>query len=161
MAQDDRLRSHAFTRDLSEEELSWLSALATEVSFDENQVILSERARSRYLYLLVSGSVVVEMCSPRCAVCVQALGPGEVFGWSSLVPHHDTLFRVRAREHTLVLRMDGQALAQLCQAEPRLGAALLLRVLRLVADRVTATEERFAEMCGVRVNSSVPVATVT
>ena len=31
-------------------------------------------------------------------VSIQALGPGEAFGWSSLLDHHDTLFQVRARE---------------------------------------------------------------
>jgi CRP-like cAMP-binding protein len=145
------LPEHEFTRGLSEEQLTALGALADEVTFEENQVILDDGQLSSAFYLLLGGSVAVELRTPRYAVCVQALGPGHAFGWSALLDDQDTLFRVRARERTVALRFPGPALKALCRTDPVLGSELLQRTLRVVARRVRATEIRFAEMCGIRV----------
>ena len=136
---------------LSEAQIDTLSELATEVTFEENQVILEDGQRSAYFYLLVSGSVAVELRTPRYVVCIEALMPGQVFGWSALLEHQDTLFQVRARERTTALRIDGSVLKATCHTEPSLGTEILQRTLQVVAGRVKATEIRFAEMCGIRV----------
>ena len=145
------LREHAFVRGLSEKQLARLAAVATDVSFEENQIILADRERSSAFYFVVSGSVAIELRAARYAVCVQALGPGKIFGWSALLDEQDTLFQVRAREQTNAVRITGDALKTLCREDPVLAAELLQRTLGVVASRVRATEERFAEMCGVRV----------
>src|ERR1035438_3613096 len=111
------LRAHAFTSGLTDPQVDALAALATQVTFEENQVVLECGERSTSFYLLVEGSVAVELRTPRYAVCVQALGPGQVFGWSALLDHQDTLFQVRARERITALRLDGAALAAAFQAD--------------------------------------------
>ena len=145
------LRNHAFTRELGDPQLATLAALASEVTFAENQCILVDGQRSQCFFLVISGSVAVELRTPRYVVSVQAVGPGEAFGWSALLDDHETLFQVRARENTTVLRLDGHALKAACHQDPLLGTEILQRALALVAGRVRATEIRFAEMCGVRV----------
>ncbi len=150
MALDQVLRTHAFTGGLSEAQLAALSSCASETVFEEDEVVLEEGQRSTSFYLLLSGSVAVELRTPRCAVCVQALGAGQVFGWSALLDDQDTLFKVRSREYTTALRLDGDALKALCRMDPVLGTEILQRTLAVVAGRVRATELRFAEMCGLR-----------
>ena len=145
------LRNHAFVLGLSDEHVSLLAPLATEVTFEENEVILVDGQRSSAFYLLLSGSVSVELRAARYTVCVEALGPGQVFGWSALLNEQDTLFQVRSRERTTALRLDGAALQDLCHSRPEVGTEILHRTLQVVAGRVKATEMRFAEMCGVRV----------
>lgn len=145
------LRNHTFVRGLSETQVARLAAVATDVSFEENQIILADRERSTAFYFVVSGSVAIELRARRYAVCVQALGAGKVFGWSALLDQQDTLFQVRAREQTKALRIAGDTLKALCREDPVLGAEVLQRTLQVVASRVRATEERFAEMCGIRV----------
>ncbi|MGA1997248.1 MAG: cyclic nucleotide-binding domain-containing protein, partial [Bryobacteraceae bacterium] len=76
------LRAHRFTKGLSDSQLSALLALARPVRFEADEIVLSDGQRSSDFYLLVSGSVVVELCAPQFTVCVQSLGPGDVFGWS-------------------------------------------------------------------------------
>src|SRR5579884_743107 len=148
---DSLLQEHDFVHGLAPEQIASLSAIATRVSFDENQIILADRERSSAFYFLVAGSVAIELRAARYAMCVQALGPGQVFGWSALLDHQDTLFQVRAREQTTALRIEGDALKSICRRDPALGTELLQRTLQVVASRVRATEERFAEMCGVRI----------
>jgi CRP-like cAMP-binding protein len=144
------LRDHGFTRGLNEAQLDALAALATEVTFEADEVILVDGQRSTSFYLLTSGSVAVELRTGRFVVCVQALGTGQVFGWSALLDHQDTLFQVRAREKTTALRLNGVALQERCKSDTGLGTEILQRTLQVVAGRVKATEIRFAEMCGVK-----------
>jgi CRP-like cAMP-binding protein len=144
------VRAHPFTHGLSESQVAGLAVLAANAAFAENDVILGAGERSTFFYLLVEGSVAVELRTPCYAVCVQALGPGQVFGWSALLEHQDTVFQVRARERTTALRLDGAALAAAFQTDPQLGVEILRRTLQVVAGRVKATELRFAEMCGVK-----------
>jgi CRP-like cAMP-binding protein len=151
MALLQTLKAHAFTRGLTDGQLTTLSELAREVSFPENEVVLADGQRSSCFYLVVSGSVAVELRTRGFVSCVQSLGKGDVFGWSSLLDRQDTLFQVRTRELTSVIELDGARLKKCCFEDPALGAALLHRVLYVVAGRVKATEVRFAEMCGVRV----------
>ena len=132
-------------------QIASLTALARPVEFLPDELILMDGQRSTAFYLVVSGSVAVELCAPQYTVVIEALGAGQAFGWSSLLDSHDTLFQVRAREHTTALRLEGHALKELCHTDNALGVEILRRTLEVVAGRVKATELRFAEMCGVRV----------
>ena len=145
------LRKHTFTSGLSDAQIATLASIASEVTFAENDLVLADREQSRSFFLVLKGSVSVELCAKNFVVSVQALGPGEVFGWSALLDHHETLFQVRAREHTTALRLDGDDLRAICHTDPLLGKEVMQRALAVVAGRVRATEVRFAEMCGIRV----------
>jgi CRP-like cAMP-binding protein len=145
------LKSHKFTKGLSDAQIERLAEIARPVVFEENEIVLVDGQRSTNFYLLTSGSVVVELRTPRYVVCVQSLEAGQVFGWSALLDRQDTLFQVRSREHTTALEIDGVRLKESCFRDTALGAELMHRVLNVVAGRVKATELRFAEMCGVKV----------
>ncbi len=144
------LRSHAFLSGLTAEQLARLASLASDAVFSENDVIVKAGDRSAFFYLLTEGSVAVELRTANYSVCVEAVGPGQAFGWSALLDHRDALFQVRARERTRAMRFDGGSLAAACRIDPPLGAEIYRRTLEVAASRVKATELRFAEMCGVR-----------
>jgi CRP-like cAMP-binding protein len=151
MTQKEALRTHKFAEGLTDSQVATLAGMAQEVTFEDNEVILEAAQRSTSFYLLTAGSVAVELRTATYVVCVEALGPGQLFGWSALLDHQDTLFQVRAREHTTALRLDGARLKAACQTDSQLGNEVRQRALQVVARRVRATEIRFAEMCGVRV----------
>lgn len=151
MTLEEILRTHKFAQGLTDSQVATLAGMAEEVTFKDNEVILESGQRSASFYLLTTGSVAVELRSATYVVCVEAIGPGQLFGWSALLDHQDTLFQVRARERTTALRLDGARLKAACQADSQLGNEVRQRALQVVAGRVRATEIRFAEMCGVRV----------
>jgi CRP-like cAMP-binding protein len=152
---DEILRGHAFTAGLSDRHVAKLASLAREVAFEENDLILLAGQQSKHFYLLLSGSVCIEAGSRVCTVCIQAIGPGEAFGWSSLLDYHDTLFQVRAREQSTALCLDGARLSAVFQEDTALAANLLRRALALVAGRVQATEAKLGELCGMRMQKNV------
>lgn len=157
MTPSEVMKKHAFTTGLSDAQIAKLAALAHEVSFKDNEVILLTGQQSKNFYLLQTGSVCIEVGTRSYTVWVQALGPGDAFGWSSLLGHHDTLFQVRAREASTALCLDGGRLCALLEEDPVLAAELLRRTLELVAGRVQATEARLAEMCGVRLRKEAAI----
>jgi CRP-like cAMP-binding protein len=160
----DVLREHDFIRGLTDLQIAKLATLCTEVTFQEDDVILMSGQRSEFFHLIMEGSACVELRAARFTVCLQPLGPGQAFGWSALLDHQDTLFQVRAREPMTTFCLHGSDLAQVRRTDPELGVEILTRTLRLVAGRVKATEERFAEMCGISVGSngskSIPLSCV-
>jgi uncharacterized protein (TIGR02284 family) len=136
---------------LTEDQIAVVAKVTQPVRFVEQQQILEAQQQPVHFYLLVEGSVSVELNQGHYAVRVQSLGPGDAFGWSALLDHHDTLFDVRAREQCDVLRLDGEGLSAALRADPVLAAEFLRRTLQLLAGRIDATELRLAEMCGVRI----------
>lgn len=75
MKLEELLRTHDFTKGLAQSQIATLAALATEVHFDEGQLLLFGGGLSEYLYLLISGSVAVELTAPQLTLTVQVLGP--------------------------------------------------------------------------------------
>ena len=148
MTLDSALRNHRFLAGIPEQYVAKLASLAHQVEFDEDQLILLNGERSTYFYLLLSGSVTVEAHTAVYNISIQVLGPGDAFGWSSFLNHHDTLFRVRAREASSGFCFEGSQLSAVCNENPEFGLQLYSRVLQLVAGRVKATESRLADFCG-------------
>jgi len=155
----ETLKAHAFTSGLSDSQLSKLAHIAHEVCFRQDQVVLTPGEQSKHFYLLVEGSACIEVGTQSYVVWVQILGPGDAFGWSALLEHHETLFQVRAREKCRAVYLDGELLSAALRVDSDLAAELFRRTLRLVAGRVQATETRLGQMCGVKLKE--PVGHVT
>jgi CRP-like cAMP-binding protein len=143
------LEHASFTAGMAQQHLAKLAALGHDVTFEADQLILPAGQRSTHFYVLLSGSVCVEVRTPVYTVCIQVLRPGEAFGWSSFLNHHDTLFQVRAREPSTGICWDVSRLSATCREDCELGLELFRRLLELVAGRVKATESKLAEFCGV------------
>jgi CRP/FNR family cyclic AMP-dependent transcriptional regulator len=152
----EALKHHPFVAGLPVQELASIEAIARKVEFQENEIVLAPGTRARNFFLLLTGSVCVEVSRPCYTVAVQALGPGDAFGWSSLLNHQDTMFQVRAREHSTAICLDGMSLWALCVENPHFGVVMLRRVLQMVAGRVNGAEARIAEFCGVHASDGVP-----
>jgi uncharacterized protein (TIGR02284 family) len=143
------LGGHAFLSGLDESQLAVLAKIAQPVEFRDQELVLQAQQRPLDFYLLLTGSVSIELNKGHFAVRIQYLGPGDAFGWSALLEHHDTLFDVRTRERCTALRFDGSALFAALREDPVLAAEFLRRTMHLMAVRMDATEKRLAEFCGV------------
>lgn len=143
-----KAEDETFVSGLSKAQLRSLDALGQTAEFQDDELILLAGERSTTFYLLLSGSASVEVATDFCTICVQALGPGDAFGWSALLDRHATLFQVRARERCSALGLDGAAVTLLCQKDPKLGLKLLQGALRTAAGRVEGLESRLADFCG-------------
>jgi CRP-like cAMP-binding protein len=143
------LRTHPLLHGLNATQLSAVRELASIGIFSSGDVALRADDPSTAVYLLITGTAVIELCLPVGSAEVQGLGPGSVFGWSALLGGADTLFQVRASSDVTAVRLDGARLLALCRSDTVLGVKILHRLLQVVAGRVKASERRFQRLVGV------------
>jgi CRP-like cAMP-binding protein len=141
------LRSHPFTQGLGESQLEGLAEMAEVVDIEPELPLFGSGERSQYFYLLLSGTVFLELQTAGYTVRIQQLGSGEAFGWSALVDEPYRTFQVRALQAGRAVRLPGDRLVRACEADDRLGSLLFRRLAEMVAQRLRATEVRFAEFC--------------
>lgn len=98
-------------------------------------------------HLLQRGSVALEIHAPgRPATRLETLGPGDLLGWSWLVPPHRWQFDALAVTPVQVFSVDASGLLELLAAEPAVGCPLLARLLPLAVQQLQATRFRLLDV---------------
>jgi CRP/FNR family cyclic AMP-dependent transcriptional regulator len=135
--------SHAFLSGLRERHLMVLASGARAFRVEEGELLGREGEPANAFYLIQSGHVSLATQVPsRGLVDVQTVGPGEVIGWSWLVPPHRWQFDARALDHVEGVSFNGTWLREMCEQDYELGYHLLRHLLAVLAGRLTATRLR-------------------
>jgi CRP-like cAMP-binding protein len=138
-----------------------LAAAAELIEFGPDEQIFGSGERSRYFYLLLSGTAFLELQTPVYRVAIQELKDGEAFGWSALIDGPYRAFQVRAGAVCRVIRIPGDRILHACEGDDRLGSLVFRGLAEIVARRLRATERRFEEFCGKGNAIRVPAAKQT
>jgi CRP/FNR family cyclic AMP-dependent transcriptional regulator len=143
MNSTDLLKSlavHPFCLGLSDTALHQLANLAGFQEFATGSFLVKESQAAACFILIQSGRASIEIHSPRRgSIPIQSIGPGEVIGWSWLVPPHEWHFDARALEPVRAIVLDGSGLRQLCQVNHEIGSQVYQRLLGVLAGRLSAT----------------------
>ncbi len=134
------LEAHAFLHGLSARFLAELLPHTERREFAAGHTVAREGDPAREFFLIEVGKVALEIVAEgRPHLTVLTLGPGEVFGWSWLVPPH--LWRVDARtlKPSRVVVVAGPALRDALEAHPEDGYRFLRRLVPILARRLDAT----------------------
>ena len=124
-----------------------LANLAELATYPAGTTILREGASVDSLGVVVAGRVALRLYVPgRGTQTILTVEPGDVVGWSALVPPHRSTSTVVALESTTLLSFDGAALRGALDVDPVLAAAVLSRVLQAVARRLTATRIQLLDL---------------
>ncbi len=146
-AERSPLDDMAFTRGLDRAQLDLVAGLATPVHWAEGATVFREGDLDRILYVVEEGRVAIEVAIPgRGRATILTVGPGEVFGWSSLFHERPKTAAARTTEPTRALALDAAGLGVLCDADPRLGYLLTRRILEVVSERLKATRMQLLDM---------------
>lgn len=126
----------SFLKGLDPHHLHKLAGLALEAEFDAGHVIFHEGDERNRLYILCSGSVALQ--TEAGGHSMQVLGPGDLLGWSALVEGGHRQFEARCLSQVRALAFEGEELARTFDADPRLGYAVMKRLLGVLAGRIEA-----------------------
>ncbi|MBL1098817.1 cyclic nucleotide-binding domain-containing protein [Streptomyces coffeae] len=123
--------------------------LAHEVSFPMGTRIFEEGGLADRFWIISSGGVALDVHVPgRQAPTVDTLGPGDLLGWSWLIPPcrwhlgAEAVSLVRAEE------FDAATVRALCREDPVLGSALATYVAGVVGRRLRSTRSRLLDLYG-------------
>lgn len=153
MVSPELLRRYPFFAGLSLDQIAQLAQLAEEVRFAAGDTIFHEGDELQRFYLLMEGAVAIVMELPGRGlthavsdqllrtmatedVIVANVGPGDVFGWSALLPPHKATSGGRALAACRVLAFDAQALNALFADDPAFAYLMTQKAAGVIRDRL-------------------------
>jgi hydrogenase maturation factor len=131
-------------------QLRKLIDLAEDRHYTDGEIIFPSGATSSFLHLIVSGDVALEAVTDGLKHPVQTLRAGDAMGWSAISGDSLTHFQARALTPVATIAFSGAQLRAACDADPRLGYALMKRLVELAAERLDAMRAKLAERSLVR-----------
>lgn len=138
-------RSQLISRTEWSSELSWpqVQTFARYVDAFEAKkgaAIFHEDERGHYLCLLVEGRVaIVKRDSTGGEKTLATVGPGKTFGEMSLIDGEPRSATAVALDDSKVVVITEENFTRLAHRHPRLGVALLLKMARLMSQRLRST----------------------
>ena len=117
--------------------------------FPAGERLLREGDPADEFFLIRRGAVAVETDVPgRGPVTLETLEPGELLGWSWLVPPYRSAFGARALEDVHVIVLDGACLRGKCDDDKELGYELMKRFAQVMIDRLQHARVRLLDVYG-------------
>ena len=114
--------------------------------FATDELLAREGAPADTFYAVREGRVALELVAPARAIVIETLGPGDICGWSWLVPPYRWQFDVRALEPVRVLTFDAACLRGKIERDDALGYALVRRFTPVMLERLQATRLRLVDV---------------
>jgi CRP-like cAMP-binding protein len=136
-----------FGSELAPETQERLARLGTMVDFKADEVILQEGDEPTELGILSSGRLALRTLVPeRGPVTILSVEPGDIFGWSAILPDTKAQSTVVAIEPSRALVIDGATLRAALKSDHALAASLYPRVLQAVGRRLRATRLQLLDL---------------
>ena len=138
-----QIAEHPFMKGLSAEQITRLSACAMDSHFAAGEIIFLEGDPANRFYLIQAGRVALESRpSGSEAVVIGEIGPGDVLGWSWLLPPYLWHFDARAIEPVSAIFLYGTRLREECEEDHDLGYELMKRTAEVIIQRLQSTRQR-------------------
>jgi CRP-like cAMP-binding protein len=132
---------------LSGDQINQLSPFMVECHFCKDQVIFDQGQPAEYLFILLSGEVVIDY-KPYDGppLTVAHIKPGGVFGWSSALQRDVYTSGAIAHQESLACRLRGADLNEICSLYPDTGKLLLERLASVIARRLRSTHTQVLDI---------------
>jgi CRP-like cAMP-binding protein len=139
----DLLARFALIEDFSEDHLEILKPIIEDVRYPADQVIFYQGAEADYLYFVLDGKVSIRFKPEDGPVLtVSEVDQGGVFGWSSALGSRSYTSSAICLEKSLLIRLEGEKLKNLCQEYPETGILILNRLAGVIAQRLRGTHKQ-------------------
>lgn len=126
-----------------------LNGLGTMLTYEPGGEILRAGAAAPFLAVVERGRVALRLRVPeRGRVTIVTVEPGELLGWSAVVPPYRATVDAVATEPTRLVAYDAAALREQLASDCELAAALLPLVLESVSERLSASWDQLLDLFG-------------
>lgn len=133
----DTFREHPFVAGLDADVVALVAGCARNAVFRAGDYLLREGGEASEFHLLRHGGVALEMCVPgRGTLTFLTLGEGDLLGVNWLVPPYRWAYDARAVTLVRTLAVDAHCLREKCDADPRVGYAMMKRFLVPAVERL-------------------------
>ena len=153
MISPEVIRRYPFFAGLDHEYVVTLAKVAEEMTIDAGDYLFHEGDQLDHFYMVLEGAVAIVIEVPVAnmnhklseqftgemktrEVVISAIGPGEVFGWSALVPPHDATTSSKATTPCQIIAFDAQELLRIFVEECDFGYLMIQKMAQVVRDRL-------------------------
>ena len=153
MISPELIRRYSFFGGLDYSQVVTVAQVADEISVPAGHYFFHEGDELNHFYLAVEGEVgvVIDLPKPGVSyrlsellthqiqtndVIVIAIGPGEIFGWSALVPPHNATSSGKALTSCRVITFDCQQLRQSFEEDYQFGYLMTQKAAQVIRSRL-------------------------
>jgi CRP/FNR family transcriptional regulator, cyclic AMP receptor protein len=123
--------------------------MALVAEYAAGDTILREGAAVPFLGVVEAGRVALRLHVPgRGSSTITTIEPGDLIGWSAVVPPYRATSEAVALEPTRVRAWEASALRERLAIDPELAADLLPAVLACVSDRLSTSWQQLLDLFG-------------
>jgi CRP/FNR family cyclic AMP-dependent transcriptional regulator len=134
---------------LAKEHLELIAGCASNTGFEAGESLFREGDPADTFYLVRHGIVALDIFVPtRGPLTIESAGPGDIVGWSWLLPPYRWHLTGRAVEPVRAVQFDGACLRRKAEADPKLGYYLTNRFAQVLVARLQATQFQLIDVYG-------------
>ncbi len=143
----DSLAAAWLTHGLRPETRTRMAELGSLVELPADAVLTREGERTESVGILLTGRIALRVRVPeRGAVTILTVEPGDIVGWSALVPPHRASSTAVALIPSELALFDGEVLRDALAADPALAAEIYPVLLSAVARRLEGTRQQLLDL---------------
>ncbi len=143
------LRESEFMRGFPDVQLDKMVTIASLVIFREGDLVFKEGELAADVYVVVSGSVALEICGPATGCRrILTVGKGDLLGWSPVLEQKRLTATARTLHETEAVRINASQLLTLFEHDPRFGFEFMRRAALALAKRLSATRLQLLNVYG-------------
>ena len=144
------LADHPLFERLDSTTRATLAECATNRHLADHEYLFRTGEPARHCYLVRRGRVAFELAgSAGRRIDIESVEAGDVAGTSWLVPPYRWHLDARAVGPTDVIALDAACLRAKCEADPRAGYELLLRLIAAMHERLRSVRVQLLDVYGV------------
>ncbi len=134
---------------VSDEDLEQVAALGRVVDYPVDATIFREGDPAVTSYVVVSGTVSLEICAPGIGCRrISTVRDGEFLGWSPVLDNFHLTVTARAVAPTQLIELPKEGLLALCDQSPRFGYVFMRGVAQTLARRLSAARMQLLNLFG-------------
>jgi CRP/FNR family cyclic AMP-dependent transcriptional regulator len=148
MVSPELLRRYPFFALLDEKQLEAIASISQEKDYPKGALLVKENSTATCLALLMEGDIdLIFSGGGEGAISnalVGSIAPGEVYGVSSLIEPYRYTATAKATVPVKVIEVEGVALREKMEKDPKLGHIMMRNVAIAVLERLRYTQVELA-----------------
>ena len=143
------LEEHQFFSGLNPTFLKLIEDSASIETFDSHDYLFYEGDPAPHFYLVLEGLIGIQIFGGEAGfINIQKLCPGEIIGWSWLLPPYNWFFSGEVLESCRVVKFDGEKLRNICDDNHDFGYEMARRLTSIVTQRLSETRSKLVAYKG-------------
>lgn len=140
MVSPELIRRFPFFSNFSLDQIVFLAKIAEENTFQRDHYFNHEGEELNALYLILEGeiSLITKLPQKDREVTINTLGPGDLFGWSALVPPYTATAGAKASIPSRVVVFDAIELRKKFDEDCQFGYLMMIKIAQVIRDRLNS-----------------------